>query len=229
MGGARLSDQYAAGKGHRLQPAWDGQDSLLDRFEVVRPYLEGHSVLDVGCASRFKHPDWMHGLIDGVASELVGLDVAEGAVEAIRARGMDVRVRDAQSFDLGQRFDRVFAGEIIEHLDNVSGFLQSARRHLSPGGQLVVTTPNPFYIMNFVYRIGGKPRVNGQHTCWFCEDTLRQVFERNGLRLIELRFFGHEVPTRLRRAVSAVVRRGLPPRIALDNMLAVAVASDELS
>ena len=60
-----------------------------------------------------------------------------------------------QNFDLGRTFDTVFAGELIEHLGNVDGFLSSARRHLEPGGQLVLTTPNVFYVGNFVYRWGG--------------------------------------------------------------------------
>lgn len=223
MGERRLSEQYAsAGSGHRWQPEWDGRDSLLERFETVRPYLAGRSVLDVGCASRFGRSDWLHGLIAGVAADAVGLDVADDAVDAIRESGFDIRLGDAQGFDLGQRFDCVFAGEIIEHLDDVGGFLQSVRRHLNQAGRLVITTPNAFYLMNFVYRMGGKARVNAQHTCWFCEDTLRQVLERNGFRLVEMRFIGHEARTTTRHVVSAVVRRLLPERLALDTLLAVA-------
>lgn len=39
---------------------------------------------------------------------------------------------DAQNFNLARTFDAVFAGELIEHLDDFNGFLCSARRHLTP-------------------------------------------------------------------------------------------------
>ena len=65
---------------------------------------------------------------------------------------------DAEEFDLGRSFEVVWAGEIIEHLSCAGGFLDAARRHLEPGGRLVITTPNAFAVSNFVYRIGGRPR-----------------------------------------------------------------------
>ena len=161
--------------GHFLQPKWGenpwGTGSLRDRFEVVRPLIVGGSLLDVGCASRYGKPDWLHGLLKLEVPDLVGIDINEATIHELEGQGFDARVADAQCFDLGRTFDTVFAGELIEHLDNFHGFLQSARRHLSPGGRLVLTTPNAFYWGNFLYRWGGHGQVHPEHTCWFCEDT----------------------------------------------------------
>jgi SAM-dependent methyltransferase len=41
-------------------------------------------------------------------------------------------------------FDLVVAGEIIEHLGAPQALLEFARGLLRPGGQLLLTTPNPF-------------------------------------------------------------------------------------
>ncbi len=117
----------------------------------------------------------MHGLIVAESEDVVGIDIDEEAIAVIKERGLDVRLGDARNFDLGRKFEVVFAGELIEHLDDVRGFLQSVRRHLLPGGRLVLTTPNPFYFANFIYRYGGHARVHHQHTCWFCEDTIKRV------------------------------------------------------
>ncbi len=38
--------------------------------------------------------------------------------------------------------DVVFAGEVIEHIYHTEKFLQEARRVLSPGGRLIISTPN---------------------------------------------------------------------------------------
>jgi 2-polyprenyl-3-methyl-5-hydroxy-6-metoxy-1,4-benzoquinol methylase len=214
------------GKGHFLQPTWGkgpwGNGSLADRLDAVKPFFRGDSLLDVGCASRYGHPDWLHGLIAKDTSDLVGIDINKAAVKKMNADGYDVRLADARDFDLGRKFDTVFAGEIIEHLDDIRGFLTSVKRHLNPGGRLVLTTPNPFYVGSFVYRFGGHVQVHPQHTCWFCEDTLRRVLSVDGFPTVEVLFTGHPSLTPARRLASLGAKRLLPPRLALDTLIAVA-------
>jgi 2-polyprenyl-3-methyl-5-hydroxy-6-metoxy-1,4-benzoquinol methylase len=215
--------------GHRLQPKWGegpwGQGTLRDRFEVVRPLIVGGSVLDLGCASRYGRPDWLHGLIADEVTDLVGLDINGTTVTKLRAEGYDVREANACDFDLGQQFDVVFAGELIEHLDNVGGFLTSVRKHLKTGGRFVLTTPNAFYVGNFVYRLGGHGQVHPEHTCWYCEDTLRHVLDVSGYSDVEIRFSGHTSPTPLRKVATYTVQHLLPPRLAYDTLIAVAHAA----
>jgi 2-polyprenyl-3-methyl-5-hydroxy-6-metoxy-1,4-benzoquinol methylase len=214
--------------GHFLQPDWGdgpwGDGSLADRYEVVRPLLGNGSVLDIGCASRFGRPDWLHGLLAKDVTDLVGIDIDEIKIEKVQAAGYDVRLTDAREFDLGRKFDAVFAGELIEHLDDFRGFLANVRRHLDPGGRLVLTTPNAFYVGNFVYRFGGHGQVHPEHTCWFCEDTLRRTLQINGFSEVDIMFAGHTSPTPLRKVATFCAQHLLPPRLALDEIIAVAVA-----
>ena len=208
--------------GHPLQPEWTGADSLRERFDAILPYLDRPSVLDVGCASRYGRPDWMHGLIAAEKPDVVGIDINEEQIGKLQAAGYSVQLADARDFDLDRRFDVVFAGELIEHLDDVRGFLRSVRRHLTPGGRLVLTTPNAFYFGNFVYRVGGRARVHPEHTCWYCEDTLRRVLTSNGFSRADVHYIGHSSLTPVRRAVTFAARRVLPPHVAFDTMVAVA-------
>ena len=218
----------AGATGHFLQPNWGdgpwGEGSLEDRFDVVRPLLGSGSVLDIGCASRYGRPDWLHGLLARDVTDLVGIDINAATVEKLQADGYDVRLTDAREFDLGRKFDTVFAGELIEHLDDVRGFLANVRRHLDPGGRLVLTTPNAFYVGNFVYRWGGHGQVHPEHTCWFCEDTLRHVLEINGFSRVEIMFAGHTSPTPLRKVATFCAQHIFPPRLALDEIIAIATA-----
>jgi 2-polyprenyl-3-methyl-5-hydroxy-6-metoxy-1,4-benzoquinol methylase len=181
-------------------------------------------VLDLGCASRYGRSDWLHGLLAQDVTELVGIDINETTVEKLQTEGFDVRLADARNFDLGRHFDVVFAGELIEHLDDVRGFLANVRRHLRSGGQLVLTTPNAFYVGNFVYRWGGHGQVHPEHTCWYCEDTLRHVLEINGFSKVEISFTGHTSPTPLRKVATFCAQHLFPPRLALDELIAVATA-----
>lgn len=212
--------------GHFLQPKWGdnpwGGGSLRDRFEVVLPLIEGESVLDVGCASRYGMADWLHGLLVEQFPDVVGIDINESTIKELEETGFNAQFADAQDFDLGRTFETVFAGEIIEHLDNVHGFLTSIRRHLEPGGKLVLTTPNVFYVGGFVYRWGGHGQVHPEHTCWFCEDTLRRVLHVNGFSNVEISFSGHTSLTPIRKAATFITQKLLPPRLALDTLIAVA-------
>jgi 2-polyprenyl-3-methyl-5-hydroxy-6-metoxy-1,4-benzoquinol methylase len=211
-----------SGKGHFLQPQWDGGDSIRERLDAVKPFLDGSSVLDVGCASRYGRADWLHGLLAAETADLVGIDVNGRVVDTLQAEGFDVRLADARDFDLGRQFDVVFAGELIEHLDDVRGFLSSVRRHLAPGGRLVLTTPNAFYVGNFVYRLGGHSRVHPEHTGWYCEDTLRRVLTTNGFPAPEIYYTGHVSRTPLRRLASFLAQHLLSSELALDTLVAVA-------
>jgi SAM-dependent methyltransferase len=207
---------------HPLQPKDWKSGSHADRFERIRRYVERRTVLDIGAGSGLDRPDWMHAAIAEVANEAVGVELDPSLAERARDLGFDVIAADAQTMELGRTFQVVWAGEVIEHLSCVGGFLDAARRHLEPGGVLVLTTPNVFAVSNFVYRIGGRPRVNKGHTCWFDEITLGQLLRRHGFETVEIAYVRHRTPGRLRSALAHAVRALLPRHLAENTLLVVA-------
>jgi len=212
--------------GHPLQPKDWTSGSHAERFARVRGYLERRTVLDVGAGSGIGRPDWMHALVASVATETVGIEIDAGLAARARERGYNVVAADAQTLNLGRTFDVVWAGEIIEHLSCAGGFLDAARHHLGPGGRLVITTPNAFAISNFVYRIGGRPRINKGHTCWYDEVTLSQLLRRHGYEVTEVSYLPHRTPGRGRAFVAGVVRSLLPRHLAENTLLVVATLPD---
>lgn len=221
-GVGRVVEQRPERRGHRLQPSWVNASSHRSRFDQIALYLRGRSVLDIGCASGRRRPDWFHGLISSVASEAVGVDVDADAVEELCAAGHRIVLANAADLDLHRTFDVVHAGELIEHVDDPRGFLVSAWRHLGPDSLLVLTTPNAFCVSNFVYRFGGRARVNRDHVAWYCEDTLTQLLARNGFEVVELRYLRHTSPSRWRALLGRIVRGPLPDRLAWNTLLVVA-------
>ena len=209
---------------HPLQPKDWTSGTHADRFARVRRYFEHRTVLDIGAGSGINRTDWMHALVASVAEEAVGIELDDGLAARARALGYDVVTADAQTMDLGRTFEVVWAGEVIEHLSCVGGFLDAAHRHLDPGGLLVLTTPNTFAVSNFVYRIGGRPRVNKGHTCWFDEITLGQLLRRHGYEIVEVAYVRHRTPGRLRRALAFTIRSLLPRHLAENTLLVVASA-----
>lgn len=155
-------------------------------------YVRGRKVLDVGCVNHnpenYKSRYWVHKAIRTVAASCLGMDLYGPGIAYLRERGYDVVGGNAEGFDLGQKFDAVVAGEIIEHLGNASGFLESVKRHLSPDGVLVISTPNPWY-WRFLVKAGifADVRPNREHVCWFCIATLQALLSRHGFEIIEHR------------------------------------------
>ena len=206
---------------HPLQPGWTSS-TYDDRFRAIEPYVRDKNVLDVGAVSGQRRPDWMHARIKAVAARVVGVDIDQAGVEAARERGFDIRLGDAQGMNLNEEFDVAFAGELIEHLSNCGEFLEGVRRHVKPGGQLIVTTPNAFCFSNFVYRFGFKARIHPEHTCWFCEDTLRALLLRHGFETTDIKYLPHRTPGLIRKAAAKAVHAVLPGKLAWRTVMIVA-------
>jgi hypothetical protein len=58
--------------------------------------------------------------------------------------------------------------------------------------------------------------------CWFCDDTLRQLFDRNGYTVIHLEYIGHETPGVVRASLAGTLRALMPRRLKWNTILAVA-------
>lgn len=164
--------------------------------------MEGKHVLDIGSAhhdpATHASPYWVHKAIKARAASVIGLDLSPEDVEYLRGFGYDMRVGNAHHFELGQKFDIIFAGDLIEHLEDLSGFFESCKAHLKPGGEIRISTPNPWH-WKFVLRAALADEVpnNPDHTCWFCPRTLRQLVARHGLDLLGIRWGSRYLRDRL--------------------------------
>lgn len=161
-----------------------------DLLDYVCERTRGQRVLDIGVvshsASYFDDPGWRHARIREVAAQCVGVDILEPLVRNLNERGYDVRVVDATSeADLGERFDIVFIGDTVEHVDNPVALLRFAGRHLAAGGRVLVSTPNPFSRkFDRRFRRLGTPIVNLDHCAWFTPTTALELGRRAGVDFV---------------------------------------------
>lgn len=158
-------------------------------LEFVEQCVAQRSVLDIGVVSHsaryFDQPDWRHGRIARHARRCVGIDILAPLVDELRQRGFDVRCVDATSgADLGERFERVFIGDVLEHVDNTVALLRFAARHLAADGRVYASTPNPFSRKFFRrFRRDGTAIVNLDHLCWITPTQAMEIARRAGLTL----------------------------------------------
>ncbi|HEX5688678.1 MAG TPA: methyltransferase domain-containing protein, partial [Roseiflexaceae bacterium] len=114
----------------------------MARIEMILAFCSGQDVLDIGAGehdpSYYSEEGWEHGRIRGVARRAVAAEINPALCDHYNAKGFDFRCVDATSdTDLGERFDRVFMGDVIEHVNDPVALLGFARRHLKPGGRIL--------------------------------------------------------------------------------------------
>lgn len=160
------------------------------RVDAILDQVRGRSILDVGCAGhvpRPKSPSWLHGRLVQLFPLVTGIDISNDNIRKLQVLGYGrLHVANAETFALPQQFDTVVAGELLEHLSNPAQFLERAKEHLSPDGRVVVTTPYPFSLLNFLYAFAKFPRTvqNLEHTLWVCPQTMHELARRAGLRIV---------------------------------------------
>ncbi|MBY8965039.1 class I SAM-dependent methyltransferase [Algiphilus sp. NNCM1] len=219
----RTVRQSPTQRGGFLQPKWKANSkSHSRRSEAILRHAAGRKCLDVGCASGVHGQGWLHASLAAGIDDLTGIDIDKEGVELANRKGYRCLVANAESFVLEDSFDLVIAGELIEHLSNPGGFLDSARKCLRPEGQVLITTPNAFAVSNFVYRLAGDVRVNADHVAWYCPITLSQLFERHGYNVEVVECVDHIQPSKLRRVAANLVRSVVPGKMKWGTILLVA-------
>lgn len=133
--------------GERLVPGDDRLGNLLledlSKFVFASSYVRGKSVLDAGCGAG-QGSDY---LARSGADQVVGVDISPDAIRFAHAHWTQPNLAFA-AMDVGRlafpvgSFGAVTSIEVIEHLSHSEEYVKEIRRVLSPGGILVMSTPN---------------------------------------------------------------------------------------
>jgi SAM-dependent methyltransferase len=194
---------------------------VLDRSEVLVELAAGKHVIDLGFVDtgrideKHARGEWLHARIADVAASLVGIDLDPPGVQRANELGLRAYVADVEDeaglAALGlESAELVIAGELIEHLDRPGAFLDAVAPLVAPGGQLVITTPNPLALTNVLLGLIGREVQNVEHVGWHSWKTLETLLGRHAWRIERLDFYMHpryvppaNAPFRERARVSA--------------------------
>jgi len=102
-------------------------------------------VLDVGCGTGIN----IAVPLAEAGYEVVGVDNDSRSIEracsiAHNINNLHFECRSVQDWDCSHLFHAVICSEVLEHVGDVSVFLENVKRFLVPGGMLLVTVPNGY-------------------------------------------------------------------------------------
>lgn len=201
-------DEVRAVYRHDLQEIWDPTiakhvwNQYHNQLEIYLG-LAGKSapldILDIGCAQ-----GTLALLLAERGHRVCAVDIRQHFLDYAASRYEHGAVQfvcgNALEMDIFERFDLIFANQIVEHLIHPLEFTKRLAGWLKPGGRLVVTTPNGEYIKNDLPRfseLGDSAKHEDRqftadgdgHFFAYSAAELVQVFEGSGLKRLTVRYF----------------------------------------
>lgn len=167
------------------------------QLEALTVLLQGKSVIHVGCADHLSFIDqkrmagtWMHDNLLKFTRRCLGVDINEQAVAYLTGKlgYKDIILHDLTSPSLpeeicSQKWDYLFMGDVLEHIDNPVEFLAKIHGlYKDRVGEIVVSVPNAFSFQNAYFILRCQECINTDHRYWFSVFTLAKVMVRAGFR-----------------------------------------------
>ena len=135
------------------------------RFDIIDSLSPGGKCLDCGAGSGGQYQR-LREISNSIAPEnYVGIEWDVASVWQAKKQGLNV-IRGDLNRGLpfkGESFDCIFGLSVLEHLINGCHFLQEASRLLTPGGHLILITPNLSAWFNIFLLGTGRMPSSGPH------------------------------------------------------------------
>ena len=156
----------------------------VHKEDFISTLVKDKKVLDVGFLNHSvegyeRSP--LHGRLEEAAFEVYGIDLNyTSKMKLANCFGGDITSDRLFLSALDYYFDFVVASELIEHLEYFSAFFSNCESLLKKEGRLVITTPNPFYIDNWLYSwLKADELVNPDHVCWIDPFNMKELLDGN--------------------------------------------------
>jgi SAM-dependent methyltransferase len=150
-------------------------------LSALKRYNQAPTILDVGAGNGYfvflarKEFGWNADGVETSATE-----------SAYAARMFDVKFLNVELAEIPRTFDIVASFNVLEHVSDPAELLSVMRQRISPGGHLVLTTPNPACIQR---RLKGLEKwgmvAPPHHINLFTRASLGDLLEQTGFAVVE--------------------------------------------
>jgi len=177
------------------QSGYDFKDSEGTSHTVLIDMLTGVApkrVLDLGCSG-----GQLAEHLRALGHHVTGVDAVE--VDGVRHRVDEFvlgNLEDGIPTAAGSRFDVVIAADVIEHVADPGRLLTQMERVLSPGGEILISTPNFCHwyprirVASGMFDYDRRGILDETHLRFFSRRSLARTVASSGLEVLELRYTG---------------------------------------
>jgi len=168
------------------------------RDKYILELCSGKKVLHIGASDwpfteeKLERGSLLYARIGEVASKQLGIDLDREASTLLNSKNItnsEILVRDMNELqDLDFEPEVIIFGETLEHLMNLETALSSMKKVIAEHTLLVISVPNAFFFMNFIYAFFRKEHQHPDHSVAFTYKTLTQLLGKNKLAVEEFRF-----------------------------------------
>jgi len=168
----------------------------VDRLFYISKLCKDKRVLDIGCydetAVKLKENNgyWLHSLIAKEAKKVIGIDSSVLIKSDIKT-GPRSKIIRKDLYDLNESFakankvDVIVAGELIEHISDVTKFLQLIK-NLYPKKILILTMPNATSLISVLLAFFNRESSHKDHIQIFSYKTLYALCMKNGFKKFKI-------------------------------------------
>ncbi len=195
-----------------------GSEPVLRRefartLQFIRGFRNSGRLLEIGCAYGFFLEEARN------FYDVAGIEIADAAVAFCRARGLSVTngVADESVLARFGMLDVIVLLDVVEHLPDPQSTLALCRKHLNPGGVIVITTGD---FASFYARLAGRNwrlMTPPQHLWFFTPQSIQRLSHSLGFKLEACDHPWKVVPLAL---IEFQMRRLLGARRGRSSMLA---------
>ncbi len=180
----RLIRESMPGYDKWLSPTKKYAGKLLGLFfawqiDVLVPYREGGSILDVGCGNG-QHTGWMV----NQGWDVYGVDLSPLACKQAQKAGLNTFCGELAGASYpSDYFDVVVVNHVLEHVCDPAGLLRECRRVLKPGGLIIVDVPNFGCFDAKLFGPNWSAIDAPRHLYHFTKQTLKRIIESSGFEI----------------------------------------------
>ena len=158
------------------------------RVLIEKVICSSDTVLDVGFWGQGVDPSniaWPHNILKKRAQDVYGVDLEVSSDYLKDSTHYKKAAAEDVYFEV--KFDKIFAGDLIEHLVNPGLFLEGCKKMLKANGYLILTTPNTFNLFNLTEKITKyDPTVNPDHTFYFNPKVIKVLLQKCGFEVVSI-------------------------------------------
>jgi len=181
---------------------FDKGEDIEYRIDLIKELFKNKTVIHLGCCDhipliqdKIKNDTWLHKIITSVSKKCLGIDINKEAILYVKNNTgyenviyEDIAAENHSVINEGS-WDYLFAGEIIEHLDNPHHFLQKIREKYSNNiDKLILSIPNYLSYHNCTNILKNSEFINTDHRYWFSPYTISKILTNAGYFDIKITF-----------------------------------------